>query len=131
MMPAGRLVAAGRGSADNVAPPASKARIGVKDIDLQTAVVRSDKLLFSQIDSDVTMMSIDTGRYYSLGSVGARVWALLEQPASASDICQRLQAEYRVDASQCEAEVLALLRQMAGEGVVEVVAPDSGQQDQL
>ena len=103
----------------------------MNDIDLQTTLVRSDKLLFSQIDSDVTMMSIDTGRYYSLGPVGARVWALLEQPARGADICSRLQTEYRVDASQCEAEVLALLRQMAGEGVVEVVASDSGQQDQL
>ena len=100
------------------------------DIDLQTTLVRSDRLLYSHIDSDVTMMSIETGRYYSLSSVGARIWALLEQPACGDEICRRLETEYRVEPARCETEVLDLLKRMAQEGVVEVVSPPASGQEQ-
>lgn len=87
-------------------------------IDSQTVLVRSDALLYSELDGDVAMMSIETGKYYSLTSVGARIWALLGQPTSAAQICERLRAEYRVEADRCEADVLNILRRMADEGVV-------------
>lgn len=109
-----------------MALPSDEAWNGL-NIDLQTRLVRSGSLLYSHIDSDVTMMSIETGRYYSLSSVGARVWALLEQPACGDEICRRLETEYSVEPGRCETEVLDLLQKMAQEGVVEVV-PSSGQE---
>ena len=48
------------------------------DIDLQTALARSEQLLYSEVDGDVTMMSVETGRCCSCGDVGARIWALLK-----------------------------------------------------
>jgi hypothetical protein len=89
-----------------------------RQIEVDTVLVRSDKLLHSQIDQEVTMMSMETGRYYSLTKTGARIWSLLERPMSADAICRQLMTEYRVDRARCEAEVLSVLRRMAAEGVV-------------
>jgi hypothetical protein len=95
------------------------------DIELETVVARSDKLLHSDVDGDVTMMSVENGKYYGLSSVGARIWTLLEHPASAGQVCLRLMREYRVERARCESDVLTLFRTMADEGVVVVVGPDS------
>jgi len=93
------------------------------DIDLQTALARSEQLLYSEVDGDVTMMSVENGKYYSLRDVGARIWALLERPMSPEQICDQLMAEYRIDRERCEADVMRVLRQMASEGVVEPAVP--------
>jgi hypothetical protein len=89
-------------------------------IDLATLVARSDKVLYSTVDGDVTMMSVETGNYYGLTAVGARIWSLLEQPASAADVCNRLMKEYRIERTRCENEVLSVFRRMIDEGVLTV-----------
>jgi hypothetical protein len=94
----------------------------VGDIDLRTIVVRSDNLLFSHIEGEVSMMSVETGKYYGLTSVGARIWSLLEQPMSVAQVCERLMAEYRVDRTRCEGDVLQVFRRMVDEGVAVVLA---------
>jgi hypothetical protein len=92
------------------------------DIDLQTEISRSDRILYSEVDGDVTMMSVETGKYYSLRAVGARIWSLLERPTSAALICDQLMAEYRVDRERCEADVMRVMRHLASEGIVEEAA---------
>ena len=94
------------------------------DIDLQTALARSEQLLYSEVDGDVTMMSVENGKYYSLRDVGARIWALLERPMAPEQICNQLMVEYRVDRERCEGEVIRVMRQMASEGIVERVAAE-------
>ena len=95
------------------------------DINPQTLLARSNQVLFSEVDGDVTMMSVENGKYYSLKEVGARIWALLEQPMSPEQICNQLMVEYRVDRERCEGEVIRVMRQMASEGIVERVAAES------
>jgi hypothetical protein len=94
-------------------------------IDLQTALARSEGILYTEIDGDVTMMSVETGRYYSLRDVGARIWALLEQPRSPEQICNQLMVEYRVDRERCEGDVINVMQLMASEGIVERVGVQS------
>ena len=95
------------------------------DINPQTLLARSNQVLYSEVDGDVTMMSVENGKYYSLKEVGARIWALLEQPMSPEQICSQLMVEYRVDRERCEGEVIRVMRQMALEGIVERVAAQS------
>jgi hypothetical protein len=92
------------------------------DIDLQTALARSEGILYSEVDGAVTMMSVETGKYYSLRDVGARIWALLERPMSPEQICNQLMVEYAVERERCEGEVIGVMRQMASEGIVERAA---------
>jgi hypothetical protein len=89
------------------------------DIDPQTVLTRSSQMLYSEVDGDVTMMSVETGKYFSLRAVGARIWSLLERPISPEQICTQLMAEYRVEREQCEREVIRVIQQMASEGIVE------------
>ena len=97
----------------------------LSNIDLKTIVGRSDKLLFADIGSDVTIMSVETGKYYSLTKVGARIWSLIEHTVPVERICEQLLAEYRVDRAQCENDVLKIFRRMDEEGLVTLTAHQS------
>jgi hypothetical protein len=79
---------------------------------------RSKDLVFSAVDGEISLMNVETGKYYGLASVGARIWALLEEPTSVRGICDRLVSEYNVERARCEADVLRFVERMAAEGVV-------------
>lgn len=74
-------------------------------------VIAPDQVSSELVDESV-ILNLKTGMYYGLNEVGASVWQLLQQPKSVADICDAILQEYEVDAAQCEADVLALLKDM-------------------
>jgi hypothetical protein len=97
----------------------------VENIDFKTVLARSKTLLYSQVEGDVTMLSVETGKYYGLTKVGARIWALLDHPLSAEQVCSQLMTEYRVDQTRCEGDVLNIFKKMVDEGVATIVTSES------
>jgi hypothetical protein len=85
-----------------------------------TLVVRKTGLPAAEIDNEVVMLDADQGLYFSLNTVGTRIWQMLERRMAVTDICTALRAEYSVDAETCESQVIALLEDMRGRGLVEV-----------
>ncbi len=55
-----------------------------------------------------------------MNPVGARVWELLKQPKSVSELRDVLLDEYEVDQERCAQDLLALLQKMRDEGLIEV-----------
>ena len=90
-------------------------------MDTATVLARSPEVVYSELSGEVTMMSVASGRYFGLASVGARIWQMLDQPVSVESICERLTREYRVGPADCERDVLAFARRMIAEGVAVVV----------
>jgi hypothetical protein len=48
------------------------------------------------------------------------VWNLLREPRRVEEILETLVAEYEVDPASCEADLLALLKNLHEEGLIEV-----------
>ncbi len=65
-------------------------------------------------------MSIENGMYYGMNAVASRIWELIPEPKSISEVCDTLLDEYQVDPEQCEKEVLALVSQLNDEGLIVV-----------
>ena len=82
-------------------------------------VARSKGFVDAAIDDEVVILSIEHGICYGLNRVGSRIWNLLAKPARIGDLCATLLAEYRVDASACEYQVVDLLEELRAEGLVE------------
>ncbi len=87
-------------------------------VHLESVISRSEEIIFTDLNDDVTMMDARTGKYYALPKVGGRIWTLLAQPMSVAALCDRLLSEYRVDRKRCEEEVCALLADMHTAGIV-------------
>lgn len=90
-------------------------------ITLETTVVRSSEVMASPVDHELVMMDIDAGAYYSLNRVGADIWNRLAEPLAVADLCTQLMQQYDVDQTTCEADVLALLNDMAENGLLRQV----------
>jgi hypothetical protein len=89
------------------------------EITLDSIVRRSSDVLASPVDNELVMMDIERGMYYALGVVGADIWERLAEPLKVVDLCAQLQQIYDVDRVTCETDVLAVLNDMAREGLLQ------------
>ena len=85
---------------------------------LDTPIVAGSDHLSSNLAGEEVILSLETGVYYGLDEVGARIYALLSETTTARAICDRLEAEYDVDRETMEADVLDLIQALRREGIV-------------
>ena len=84
------------------------------------AVVVAPGVLSSAFDEGFVILNPDTGIYYELDQVGARIWESLKRPVSVGSIAERITADYDVDRARCERDIRALLRHLLAKGLVRV-----------
>ncbi|MFC5652876.1 lasso peptide biosynthesis PqqD family chaperone [Paenibacillus solisilvae] len=90
-----------------------------QQIALNDVFVQTKGNLVSNMDGEKVMMSIDTGKYYNLGSIGGRIWELLETPMSVESLIATLTSEYDIDAASCENHVVMFLQQLSKENLIQ------------
>lgn len=83
-----------------------------KTITLETKVARNINIATNKIDDEVIMMSLEKGNYYSVNSIGTRIWNIIEQEKNVKEICDTLLQEYDIDKEHCEKAVIAFLEKM-------------------
>lgn len=93
----------------------------IPTIDLTTRVTQGDDHVATEIDNAVVMMSVEQGKYYSLDSVGSRIWNLLEQPRRVTAVCAMIQDEFAVERETCERDVLDFVGRLVAAGLLKVV----------
>ena len=69
---------------------------------------------------EVVILDLNSGIYYGLDIVGARVWTLIEHAVSVQTVCETIVSEYDVDPETCSRDVLAFVNEMSDIGLVEV-----------
>ena len=67
------------------------------------------------------MMHIEKGKYFGLNPVGKRIWDMLEEPKSFSEITQRLLSDFDVTEEQCTREVKDFLKKAIDYDIVNEV----------
>jgi hypothetical protein len=83
-------------------------------------VVAAKEQVSCPLGEEAAVLNLKNSVYYGLDSVGARVWTLLQQPRSVSELRDTLLSEYDVEARRCEQDLLALLETMRNEGLIEI-----------
>jgi Coenzyme PQQ synthesis protein D (PqqD) len=85
-----------------------------------STVVAVKQQVSSDLDDEAVILHLKAGVYYGLDSVGARIWALIQEPKTVDEIKDAILNEYDVEPDQCERDVLALLQELAAEDLIEV-----------
>ena len=83
---------------------------------------RQPDMVFSHIDDEVVMMSIEAGEYYGLNPVASRIWDLLEKPHTFCRLIDLLMLEFDIDKSTCQKDVTNFLNQLVDKGLVVTVS---------
>ena len=65
------------------------------------------------------MLDPDSGNYFSLTDVGARIWELCDGNRTVADIATELAEEYDARPSVIEGDVRELLEELSAEGLLE------------
>jgi hypothetical protein len=76
--------------------------------------------LYSELKDEGVVLSLKNGKYYGLNEVGRSIWQIIQSPATVDEIQTAIMQEYEVDEETCRKEVLAFLKQMAGEELLEI-----------
>ena len=86
----------------------------------RSVVVAAKDQVSCDAAGEVVMLHLESGRYFGLDGVGARVWSLIQRPRRVSDILKVLLEEYEVERERCMRDLLALLRELAEKGLIQV-----------
>jgi hypothetical protein len=85
-----------------------------------STVVATAGQVSTELDGRAVILDVTSGTYYELNEVGSRVWALMQTAIRVAAIHEQLLAEYDVDPELCKQDLLALLRQLASVGLIQV-----------
>lgn len=72
------------------------------------------------------ILDSESGQFYSLNEVGARVWSLLSDGTTFGAILEQLQNEYDVTAERLSADMEQLLWQFARAGLLDMEGEGNG-----
>lgn len=94
-----------------------------RDISPSSIVVAAKDQVSSDLAGEAVILSLESGDYYGLDEVGAQIWQLIKQPRSVAEIRDLITAEYDVDSTQCERDIIDFFRELLESGLVEVEDP--------
>lgn len=90
-------------------------------ITLSSVVQRNTDMLFSKMDEEVVMLSIQNSEYYGLNEIGSTIWEMIEKPVQVETLMLQLMEEYEVERRQAESDILALLNDLYNKKIVHLV----------
>jgi len=88
------------------------------ELKLNSTITRNEDLLSGLVDDEAVIMSIESGSYHVINETGRRIWELLEQPKTVTEICDILSEEFDVDRDTCQKEVLKYIEALRTRQVV-------------
>ena len=79
-----------------------------------------DDIVYREVDGSVVTLSLTTGAYVTLDSVGSVIWHLIEQDGRRSSVRRSLLNEFDLDEQTCDEELDAFLERLAEKQLVTV-----------
>ena len=86
----------------------------------ESLVVAASEQVSADLGEEAAILHMANGIYYGLDPVGARIWALVQEPRTVREVKQTLLREYDVEAGQCERDLFELLEKLLSAGLLVV-----------
>ena len=89
-------------------------------VTLQSRVSKNDDIFSGQLDDELIMMSIESGKYHLMNTTGSRIWALLDTPRTVAELCAILIGEFEITPADCQKEVVDFITQLLSRKIVTI-----------
>lgn len=89
-------------------------------ISLDDVVTALPTALWTEINDDLVVMDISSGKYFNLEYVSAEIWKRIVNPITVRELCNQLIATYDAPPERIQTTVLAFLDKLHGHGLVTV-----------
>jgi len=74
----------------------------------------------TELDGEAAILHLESGIYFGLNEVGARVWQLVQQPRTVAEVRAAVLAEYEVTPEQWAGDLQTLLADLLAHKLIEV-----------
>ena len=81
-----------------------------KDMNLSDKVTVPVQVMAREVGDETVILDLAKGIYYGLDPVGARIWQLMAEGQTLTQVCEVMLAEYEVTREAIERDVLALVQ---------------------
>ncbi len=81
---------------------------------------RNQQIIDGELDNHQVMMHIEKGKYFGLTPVGKRIWELINEPKTFSEITDQLLTEFDVEEDVCKQEVEEFLKKAKDADLVKI-----------
>ena len=84
----------------------------------ETRVTMRDGVMFNRAGEEIVLLDLDSGTYYGLDEVGARLWELITGTATIGEAIDTMLREYDVAREVLERDVFRLLGELEEKGLI-------------
>lgn len=71
-----------------------------------------------QLGEETVILDLESGTYFGLDPVGARIWQLMKEGKSLLEICEAMLEEYEVSREELERDALALAQDLEARSLI-------------
>ena len=89
-------------------------------ITLESTISPGSDVLFKDVAGEAVVLNLETGKYYGLDEVGARMWTLLIEKKQVEAVYHKLVEEFEVSKEQLRQDLLNLANDLAAHGLLYV-----------
>lgn len=89
-------------------------------LSLDSMVIQSANQVSTSLGAETVILGLVSDEYYSLKDVGAHIWEMIAAPKMVKEIRNAILNKYAVEPDRCERDLLAVLQELADEGLVEI-----------
>lgn len=93
-----------------------------REITLKTIIAHKKDLPSTNIDGEIALMNIETGKYFTMNLVGSDIWNKTINPISVENLVSSMKNEYDIDIDTCRQQVLIFLEKLLCEGIIEILS---------
>jgi hypothetical protein len=93
--------------------------VSMADLSLDRHVTISESAIFRELDGESVIVHLDSSLYYGLDPVGTRLWQLIDSHGHLRSVFDAALAEFDVEPSVLERDLLQLVSELAGRQLVE------------
>ena len=87
---------------------------------LDTFVRIDPDAVFRELDGEAVILDLETGLYFGLNEVGARIWQLIDAHGDLRQVFEILRKEFDVADAQLQHDLVTLVEQLREKGLVRV-----------
>ena len=87
-------------------------------MNLSDKVTIPAQVMARQVGEETVILDLASGTYFGLDPVGARVWQLMGEGKTLSEICDTMLDEYEVTRAALERDVIELAQKLSAQGLI-------------
>jgi len=84
----------------------------------QTVVAVQDQVS-CDLGGESVILALKAGVYYGMNPLGTFIWNLIQKPIKINNLRDRILEEYQVEPGQCERDLVALMKTLLANGLIE------------